>query len=337
MKVENDTPMGFFALPGRGPSDNPVLTVVVKCTFRMQANEPATLAPEQDPIIFGDQLQDPEKGGSTVFEDDLATFKPRSDVVIVGKAFAPKGSAVHALDVGFRVGELKKIIRVIGNRYWRSGGLLGDITASEPEPFTEMDLIYENAFGGIDMKWGDYCAENPVGRGMFSKKAKKEVLDNKPLPNIEAPKNLIKSWKDRPKPVGFGFIGKGWPQRIAFLGTYDEKWKRERYPERPLDFKFDYFNAAPRDQQVEGYLKGDEKVELIHLTPNERIEFQLPGKPPMVSVSRSFEGSTFEEVRLNLDTLCLKPAEERFYLVWRGLVPIEDFSAPDVARVKILM
>lgn len=337
MKVTNNTPMEFFALPGTGPSDNPVLTVVVKGTFAIQANEPPVLVPEQDPIFLGDQLQNPETGGSTIFEDDLATFKPRADVVVVGKAFAPKGSPVHALDVGFSVGQIKKVIRVTGNRQWRAGGLLGGFTASAPEPFAEMDLIYENAFGGMDMKWGDFCAENPAGRGIFGNKAKKEDIENKPLPNIEDPNNLIKSWKDRPKPVGFGFIGKGWSQRLSFLGTFDEKWKEERYPERPADFKFDYFNAAPLDQQVEGYLEGNEKVGLFHLTPDGRIEFQLPGKRPVVSVSRSFEGSTFEDVQLNLDTLCLIPAEERFYLVWRGLVTIANLDAPDVALVEISM
>ncbi len=337
MKVTNETPLEFFSLPGNGPADSRVLTVVVKGTFRIQGDGPPVLAPEQDPIIFGDMLQDPETGGSTIFEDDLASFKPRADVVVIGKAFAPKGCSVHALDVGFRVGQLKKVIRVIGNRHWRSGGLLGGITASEPEPFAEMDLIYENAFGGMDMKWGDYCAENPVGRGIFGSKAKKEDVDKKPLPNIEDPNNLIKSWKDRPTPIGFGFIGKGWAQRLPFLGTYDKKWKKERYPERPLDFKFDYFNAAPPDQQIEGYLKGDEEVELFHLTRDGRTKFQLSGKPPVISVSRSFEGSTFESVQVNLDTLCLMPAQERFYLVWRGLVPIENLDAPDVARIEISM
>jgi hypothetical protein len=334
MLIENNTCFQHFALPGIGPSDGPVVTVVVKGTFDIPHEGPAVVSAQQEPIFFGDQLQDPNKGGSTRFEDDLAIFKPRCDVVIVGKALAPKGSGVQVLDVGFHFGKIQKIVRVFGDRHWQSGGLMGDVLASAPAPFAEMDLVYENAFGGMDLTSGDYCAENPVGRGVISGR-KKDAWEYKALPNLEDPNNLIKSWKDRPRPVGFGFIGKGWAQRVRYLGAYDEKWKKERYPGRPLDFTFDFFNAAPLDQQVEGYLKGDESGELFHLTPEGKRSFELPGKKPVVSVSRSFEGSDFEDVSMNLDTLCLMPAEERFYLLWRGLVAVEKIDEPDVARIKI--
>lgn len=334
MLIENNTPFECFAMPGIGPSDRPVVTVVVKGTFDIQQEGPAAVSAQQEPIFFADQLQDPEKGGSTRFEDDIATLKPRCDVVIVGKALAPKGSGVQVLDVGFRLGKIQKIVRVFGDRHWQSGGLMGDVLASAPAPFAEMDLIYENAFGGMDLASGDFCAENPVGRGVISGK-KKENWEDKALPNLEDPNNLIRSWKDRPRPVGLGFIGKGWTQRVRYLGTYDDKWRNDRYPERPLDFQFDFFNAAPLDQQVEGYLQGDELVELFHLTPQGRSSVELPGKKPVVSASRSFEGSDFENVPMNLDTLCLMPAEERLYLVWRGLVAVEKIDEPDVARIKI--
>jgi hypothetical protein len=337
MKIVNETPMTVFALPGKGLENNTALTVIVKGTFAIEANKPVTLAPEQEPVIFADQLQDPEKGGSPRFEDDIAPFKPRADIVIVGKAIAPEGQPARSLDVGFRVGQITKAIRVIGNRAWRTSGLFGEVSPSEPVPFTEMDLTYENAFGGMDMKWGDHCPENPVGRGIFNKKSKKEELENKILPNLEDPHNLIRSWKDRPKPVGFGYIGKGWSPRFSLLGTYDEKWKKERYPERPDDFKFDFFNAAPLDQQVKGYLRGDERVELIHLSPEGRIQFRLPGVTPTVSIAKLGFGSIVENVAMKLDTLCLMPTDKCFYLVWRGNVPITDITAEEIDRIQVLM
>ncbi|MFX0198778.1 MAG: DUF2169 domain-containing protein [Candidatus Hodarchaeota archaeon] len=337
MIITNDTPFPAFALPSMGPEDKPILTVVVKGTFFIRPNETATIAPQQDPIFFADQLLDPEKGGSTRFEDDIAPFKPRADIAIVGKAIAPDNRPVHMLEVGFRMGQIKKIIRVIGNRFWRTRGLFSHMEPSKPEPFTEMDLIYENAFGGMDLKWGDYCPDNPVGKGIFHKKNKKKDIELKPLPNLEDPHHLIQSWNDRPKPMGFGYIGKGWAPRLKFLGTYDEKWKEERFPQRPRDFKFDYFNAAPLDQQVDGYLKGDEKVELFNLTPNGQTQFQLPGIQPKVSVTKFGAESMSEKVMMNLDTLCIIPEDEQFYLAWRGILSIKDIVAEEIKKINVMI
>ena len=76
MIIKNDTPFSALALPGLGPENKPVLTVVVKGTFNIRPNETAVIAPQQDPIFFADRLQDPEKGGSTRFEDDIAVQAP---------------------------------------------------------------------------------------------------------------------------------------------------------------------------------------------------------------------------------------------------------------------
>ena len=42
-----------------------------------------------------------------------------------------------------------------------------------------------------------------------------------------------------------------------------------------------------------------------------------------------------EKVNLNIDTLCLLPDEKRFYMVWRGLCPINDLGALEVKEIKI--
>jgi hypothetical protein len=203
-----------------------------------------------------------------------------------------------------------------------------------------MDLIYEQAFGGIDKEGGDWCRENPGGRGFISEKAKR-VPDGTLLPNLEDPRSLIQSWKDHPRPVGFGFYGRAWMPRIGHLGTYDDRWRRERSPLPPEDFRFDFYNAAHPDLQIEGYLQGHEDVELVNLTLEGNLVFQLPGIRLTCSVSRSPETRTEEispgeeEIILNLDTLCLIPEEKRFYQVWRGLCAIKDLGALEIGTVQI--
>ncbi|NIQ17520.1 MAG: DUF2169 domain-containing protein, partial [Candidatus Aenigmarchaeota archaeon] len=57
----------------------------------------------------------------------------------------------------------------------------------------------------------------------------------------------------------------------------DEKWRKERSPDPPEDFSYDYYNGAHPDLQVEGYLAGDEDVELNNLTADGNVLFKLSG------------------------------------------------------------
>lgn len=361
MEILNNTPFKAIALPLEGPRGKPVLSIVVKGTFEICPDERAIVALEQAPMAYGDECYDVMGTGSVKYESDIAPFKPRADIVLVGKAYAPGGMPVQVLDVMLRVGQQKKIIRVIGDRHWICSSRVLPEHPSKPEPFTSMDLVYERAFGGIDMEGGGYCAENLVGRGFVVKKSKK-ALDGMPLPNLEDPANLIKSWKDHPKPVGFGFYGRAWMPRLGYLEARDKQEKQESFSEPQADLLFDHHNGAHPDLQVEGYLNGDEEVELVNLTPEGTIQFRLPGikvvctvtkyREPEIEVSPdsgedSGEGEggateggekrdlNIEEVSFNLDTLCLIPDKKRFYLVWRGLCPIKDLDASEVETIQI--
>jgi hypothetical protein len=399
MEILNNTPFPVTTLCYQGPVGKNSLTVIIKGTFEIRPGERAAVASEQIPVTYGDEFHDNLPGGSVKFESDIVPFKPRADIVLVGKAHAPNGRPVQGLDIMLWVGQIKKIIRVFGDRHWICPSKMMPERPSKPIPFTTMDLVYERAFGGIDMAGGGWCKENLIGVGFFAKKSKK-ILDGAPLPNLEDPRNLIKSWKDHPKPAGFGFYGKAWMPRAGYMGTYDEKWREEGSPEPPKDFRFDYFNGAHPDLQLEGYLKGDEEVELLNFVPEGKIRFWLPGISLTCEVAKSleqiaestsksdddegedFEGpdvdyefeeedeewfedvdmddefedegledfldadeemeeaketpTTTEHIDLNLDTLCLIPDEKRFYLVWRGLYPINDLSANEISTIEIM-
>ncbi len=345
MEIINNTPFEAEAIPLKGPGNKDVLTVIVKGTFDMQPEKQAVASREQIPIAYGDELYDEKNDNINVkFESDIVPFKPKADIILTGRAYAQEKRAVQVLDVMLRVGNLKKILRVFGNRYWISHFLAEQ--PSNPEPFSAMDITYDRVFGGIDMESGEFCRENPTGRGFYSRKNKK-TLNGAPLPNIEDPDNLIKTWKDHPKPVGFGVYNKAWIPRASHMGTYDIKWRKERSPDPPEDFRFDYYNAAHPDLQVNGYLKGDEVVELVNLRPSGAIRFKLPGIKLNCKILKLYDmtaSSTFgsrnnrlitEEAGFNPDTLCLIPDDNRFYMVWRALCPINDLSASEIKEIEI--
>lgn len=339
MEIENYTPFIVEAIPFRSPEGKSVLSVIVKGTFSIPAKGLAEIAYKQMPIFFGDEFYDSQKGGSVKFEADTVPFKPKADIILVGKAFTPKGMPVPMVDVALQVGSLKKSLRVFGDRHWDYTSDFLSPSISLPIPFTSMDLTYERAFGGLDSLTGGRCLENPLGKGYLEKKSSKNI-HHALLPNIEDPAHLIKNWDDHPKPVGFGFYGKTWLPRFKYLGTYDEKWQKERCPDLPDDFRYEFFNAAHPDLQVKGYLQGDEQVTLLNLSLEGKLEFQLPGIKIKVTLTKS-QGkernapTISEEMAMNLDTLCLIPAEKVFYQVWRGITAISDLGAWEVKIIEI--
>jgi hypothetical protein len=342
-------------MPFKGLDGKTFLTVVVKGTFAIPDRGVALLAQEQLPVEYGDIPHNGQDGGSTRLEADVAPFKPRADIVLVGHAYAPPGKLVAAIDVSLRVGRLQKVLRVFGNRTWKCASLSGD-HLTDPEPFDKMPIVYERAFGGIDLNGGGYLPSNLAGCGYFAKISKKSV-HNAPLPNIEDPTDLIRSPKDRPRPMGYGFWGRAWEPRLGYLGTYDEEYRKRYYPNLPPDFKYDYYNGAHPDLQVKGYLRGDEPVELINLSPHGTLNFQLPAQQLACRVDKTYETlqayirtlddrqisrdrlnntePVSEQIAMNLDTLCLLPDEKRFFLVWRGSTPVYDHTALEVETLTV--
>jgi hypothetical protein len=330
-----------------GARGEPRLTIVAKLTLRMTL--PVEPVSQQLPILLADEAH-PDPRTTIRLEADMVPLKPKTDVVLIGRAHAPGGKAVTKLAVGLQVGNLRRAIMVFGDRTWLYQAV-GGPTISQPKPFTTMDLVYERAFGGIDEVAALYCKENLAGAGFIGKNTRASV-DGKPLPNLEDPQNLIHSWDTHPKPVGFGFYGRGWMPRLKYAGTYDEKYRKEVAPAMPKDFSYALFNGAHPALQVEPYLRGDEEVELINVSRESPLRFRLPGFKPKV---RAFRWATdpqrwldahagepdanppLEEqpVKMNLDTLVFLPDEGIFYEVFRGACALSRLDPTEIARITV--
>ncbi|MGH7995888.1 MAG: DUF2169 family type VI secretion system accessory protein, partial [Opitutaceae bacterium] len=248
------------------------------------------------------------------------------DLLLVGACHPPGGKPAATCPAVFRVGGSSKTVGVLGNRRWDRRWLAS--RATDPEPFTRMDLRYENSFGGSDHP------ANPVGKGFA------EVSDASggkvwPLPNIEDPSRLIERPGSRPQPAGFGPLSRTWAMRRAKLGTYKGAYLKTRWPWFPEDFDWTYFNAAPPDQQLEGYLRGDERLEFENLHPTlARYESRLPGLRIRSFVNRAGGNSSaealFSEIQMNLDTLWVDMESEKLVLVWRGWTAVSSEEHEEV-------
>ena len=302
--------------------------VVTVMTF-FGFGDPDNALSEQEmwPFIQG------QLGKDAVF--DMAMPKPRGEVLVCGSCFAPEGTPRAASQVSFRVGEVAKTLNVYGNRRWRkAAGAVPVIT--DPEPFREMPISYEFAFGGKDY------AENPVGRGIASvtTAAGETIL---PLPNIERPERLIGSPSDRPGPAGFGPYDFIWPQRSKKLGTYDDRWLRERWPYFPDDMNWTYYNAAPDDQQTDAFFLGGESVSVTNMHPKRPLlRFRLPLLRQRFFLNqlenyRKPDGAkAFREVAPHIDTVWLFPHAERGILVHRAVAEVKDDEGRDILQLYLV-
>ncbi len=215
MEIISCTTYRFALVAGRIDHPEHSLTLVVKGAFDLSLGAKATPAEEQ-PFPTGNEFypDDEEIQGAPRYESDFAYFKARADLLLVGKCHAPGGQPTPMCSATFRVGNKSKTLNVIGDRRWERRGLRWQ--ATEPEPFTEMQLRYENGFGGEKNK------KNPVGKGGHPV-ADDQGNEVHPLPNIEDPLDPIASRRSSPGPAGFGPLGRMWQMRLAKMGTYKGK------------------------------------------------------------------------------------------------------------------
>ena len=339
--LENHTP--FAAERGFLQDKNGAMVwiVVIKGTFVLGPDGEFKAAAEPLPVELVPKYRGEPGQSSLLSEADLTLPKPATDVLLEGSAHAPSSKAAAQVDVRLSVGPIDKTVRVFGDRVWKEG-LFGP-TITPPEPFVIMPIVYERAFGGTEPK--EKAADplrvpgerrNPIGTAFCTKP---EDAIGRNLPNVEDPKDLISSWKSRPKPVGFGPIARDWSPRAELAGTYDEAWSEQRCPLPPEDFQERFLQSAPEDQQAPNRLVGGERVELNNLTPGGGPQsFRVPKVGFAIQTQFKGEESVEQGAGVSIQTLTLEPDRKRLIIVWQAAMVCPPSKQRKLLRttVKVL-
>lgn len=313
--IKNKTPYEAERSWVQDKDANKIWLVVMKATFDILPDGSTRLAEQQLPVWRMGQPAGELGKSSLIYEADLSGVKPGTDILVNGSAWTPGGRPARSVDVELSVASIHKRLRVFGDRIWQRS-LVGGATMSSPKPFESMPIQYERSYGGWDRSAADPAEHrledrNPVGKG-FAVRA--EGCVDMPLPNIEYPDQLISSWKDRPAPAGLNAIECQWTPRRELAGTYDENWRTNRYPLWAEDFDQRYHHCAPADQQVRGFLRGGEAVQLINLSRSGRLAFRLPRIYPFF---QTYFGSERIEHRGQLCTVIVEPEIPRVVMAWQ--------------------
>ncbi len=325
LQIQNNTP--FAADMNLFPNEQAVdtLYVLVRATFNI--GKQWTLADKQQPPIVADEYWTEPGKSSIRYGSDCHTGKPFSDIIMLGHAYAPNNKETRQLDVGLTIGQVRKTIRVFGDRQWQNGRM------TQPEAFKSMAMVYEKAFGGVHSVDGNTITaeqRNPVGRG-FAGQRKAEEMNGEPLPNLEDPNNLITDINQQPTPACFAFSAPHWQPRSGYAGTYDEAWQTQRAPYLPEDFDKRFFNMAHRDLVYPGFLSGGERVEISNMHPRGTLKFALPHV--RLNTVVSIAGHSVQP-QFNLETLIIEPNILKLSIVWRAAV-LCDKKALKIDSIKV--
>lgn len=297
-----------------------LLVIAVKATYEIPTNgEDPVLAEEQAKLVLADEFTGEPGHSAPLHETDYSPRKLKCDVVLNGSAYAPGGRPTTAVEVSLRVGSMRKSFFVFGDRYWQDF----IFTSSDPEPFAQMPISYDRAYGGAD--WNEdqpdkvaTYAQNPVGTG-YHPIRRHSALAGKLLPNTAEGGNPISDVKGRYRPMSFGPVGRNFFPRYKHAGTYDQSWLDNEAPFWPADFSYAYFQSTPEDQQVP-FLRGGEEVHMGNLTPDGPRLFQVPQRRmPVTCIPRRGDDMQTEAM---CDTLLIEPDLGCFSLTWRAAIPL---------------
>jgi hypothetical protein len=314
LQLDNQTPFQavLSVLPDRTGVDT--LHVIIKATLTLRPK--LSLAPVQVPVTLADEYHADPTESSLKQVSELHIGKPGTDVLLVGRAWAPAGQMVAETWVRLAVAERQKTIRVMGDRTWRQDG-----TPTAPEPFEAMPLVWERAFGGVQQLPDRMLAEerNPIGVGFAGTRRAQELVGH-PVPNLEDPATPLAQAGQLCMPACLAPSAPHWLPRRAFAGTYDERWQRTRAPYLPADFDPRFLNCAAPEMTFDRYLQGGESIEVRGAAPDGPISFTLPVANLQVAVK--IDGS-LEHPSAELETILLEPDENRACLTWRARLPCD--------------
>lgn len=333
---------------GRAEAGRDVFSVLLKRAFAIGGGGALLPLDEDPPLREVDAYWDDGDPTWSVVEheSELAAYRPRTDVVVVGHVHAPGGRPVHSLDAGIEVAGARVVLRATGERrcVFREGR---DPAFTEPRPFARMPIRWDLAYGGRDEASVPgvefHYPRNPTGRGLVVSN-RRDLVDGLALPCLEDPADLLVPervllgelgrWNAQPLPHGFGWVPRTCYPRCSFVGAMppyvrsDTVMREEAagwVPREQValamqcrlpswDARFNN-GAHPRLQFAP--LAGGETVRLAHLNPGGGVvSFVLPARAPRLTLDT---GEGPRPLDAAMHAVSIQPDANRVEILWRGM------------------
>lgn len=328
MNLINTTPFVLFWQVGEVAPPARSLTLTLKATFKLGEDRVWRPAPKQQEAERDKPFMD-DLGRSLAWPDDYALWKPHFDLIVIGSFYQPGGVPAPEGRAKIKLGPIEKELVFRGPRILTMADN-GQWSISQAQPIVDLPLRWEYSFGGLA------DPRNPMGLGLDAL-PDQDHPKRIPLPQIEYPDESFHQPGDKPRPANFAPVSPRFAERLSKLGTRDQRWATFRAPLPPKDYDPSVNNAAPNDQQVKGYPRGNEPFTLINLHPRiANLTTQLPGLRVRAGIMRKLPlGLMTEEVRMVLDTVIVLLEDDTLVLLWRGVTPLQGHTADEVLIAQV--
>ncbi|RLB45251.1 MAG: hypothetical protein DRI90_28655 [Deltaproteobacteria bacterium] len=317
MDLDNHTPLpAAHVQSGHGDE---MLTLLLVCATYDIVDGSLVLSKDQLPLRLA---PDPS------YANDGEMLRDGVSVCVEGFVYPPQGEAKTAA-AELCVGEWSQRITACGARVWWKGAL-GKLKPTEPRPFSRVEMSWELAFGGT--VWRPNMTVEHEGEQLLVPEHDEGYVLNlsgtgfyldetmaleEPLPQLEDPEHLIRTWDDRPEPVCFAPYPLSGGMRAASL-IDDGHPRIERAP-RALG------RSCPRTTFSE--IPAATLLKLDGMRPDgERLSFAVPEPPVSFAVQI---GVVEKRLTPQLDAIDVDTEREMVRLVYRT-----SFRYPIVAFEK---
>ena len=306
MKLENGTPLAAELFSGSTEETEIGCALLLKATYEIRDGGALELAKDAPWPIHLEPLATPYG----TFPGEVANRKPKTDLIVLGKAKAPRGEAVRQMTVSVSLGSFRHSLAILGDRTWERTA--AGLRPTEPRPFREVPITWPNAYGGkvASPTFEIPNTDNPDGKGFFLEERDAEGVS---LPNVEDPNALIRSPKDVPRPVGWA------PYPLAG-GVRMEKLRGPDGGPRPYEeVEHWVMGWAHPDLIVETPAVGT-RLEVQGLTAEGTLSTTVPACPARASLVLDEAESRLVP---RLDTLIVQAEERRLVVRWRAAAKFE--------------
>lgn len=270
--------------------------MIAKATFAFASEAPMARVKPQ-PIFEAEVHHAKNPMRSIRHTSDLVPYRKRADIFFTGSAYAPSGAST--VTVRFGVASAGQVLFDKRLVVRKKGGA------------SRMPMLYERAVGGIGHP------ENPLGQAAGSDGC--TIVDP----------------ADPTRAAGLGPIARAVAARRRLLGGAPFPELGRSPVELPDDFDFDYFQAAPSDQQTP-FLRGDEWILLENMNPRApMLRTLLPGASAVARILGlgSFGIREGLPLAMEADTLHVNGDDETCTVTWRGTFPVPHEDALSAVRI----
>ena len=270
MKVKNPTPFPFGPKVTSRRPPRPEMTLVLRAALRARAGRAARAArgpdwspgPPHAPTSTARTTTTARASASTRATSPTGSRAPRS--CSGAPATRPSASPSPSARCASRWARWSKILRVVGPPLLvRRHARRGDVGAGSRSP--ACPSATRDAFGGPGY------ARNPVGKGFAGRRAAQRGAPRRA--GRSRPARRPRARRLRPDQPGLAAA-----RRQDRQGVRRALARRSARPTTPRTSTGPTSTPRPPDQQIEGYLRGDEEVVFQNLHPTAPVfEARLPG------------------------------------------------------------